>query len=213
VIVVSVDALDEYNNNDDVSPLIRCLAAAGAVEHVDLRIFVTSRQDQPISIGFGDISADTHQDVMLHDIEQSIVDQDLAVFWGPDLGRGAAHAGNTGDFVLERMRGSTSATGQVTFSFDIEVNYGGGDGGKQGVRRERFEWGKVEKGTDDTAKEGGHDKRIYHAKSAPSKTVICMTRKLPSAVSLSCLWPRAAAAALASATERVEGAPGQPSTF
>ena len=86
-LAIVVDALDECDNSDDISLLIRCLAAAVAVEHVDLRIFVTSRPDQPISIGFGDISADTHQDFILHDIEQSIVDQDLAVYYKHQLGQ------------------------------------------------------------------------------------------------------------------------------
>jgi hypothetical protein len=73
--------------DDDVSLLIGCLAAAAAVEHVDLRILVTSRPDQPINIGFGDISTDTRQDFILHDIEQSIVDQDLAVYYKHQLGQ------------------------------------------------------------------------------------------------------------------------------
>jgi hypothetical protein len=86
-LVIVVDALDECGNNDDVSLLIRCLAAAAAVEHVDLRVFVTSRPDEPINVGFDDISTDTHQDFILHDIEQSIVDQDLAVYYKYQLGQ------------------------------------------------------------------------------------------------------------------------------
>ena len=86
-LAIVVDALDECDNNDDVSLLIRCLAAAVAVEHVNLRIFVTSRPDQLINISFGDISTDSHQDFILHDIEQSIVDQDLAVYYKHQLGR------------------------------------------------------------------------------------------------------------------------------
>ncbi|AEO53136.1 hypothetical protein MYCTH_2294086, partial [Thermothelomyces thermophilus ATCC 42464] len=41
-LVVVVDALDECDNNDDVSLLIRCLAAAVTVEHVNLKVFVTT---------------------------------------------------------------------------------------------------------------------------------------------------------------------------
>ncbi len=44
-LIIVVDALDECDNNDNVSLLIRCLAAAVAVEHANLRIFVTSRLD------------------------------------------------------------------------------------------------------------------------------------------------------------------------
>ena len=35
--------------------------AAVAVEHVDLRIFVTSRPDQPINLSFDSISTDSHR--------------------------------------------------------------------------------------------------------------------------------------------------------
>jgi hypothetical protein len=73
-LVIVVDALDECDNKDDVSLLIRCLAATMAVEHIKLRIFITSRPDQPINIGFDSISTDAHQDFILHDIEQFIVD-------------------------------------------------------------------------------------------------------------------------------------------
>ncbi len=34
-----------------------------------------------INIGFSDISADMHQDFILYDIEQSIVGQDLAIYY------------------------------------------------------------------------------------------------------------------------------------
>ena len=85
-LVIVVDALDECDNSEDVSLLIRCLlVAAAANHHVDLRIFVTSRPDQPINVGFGNISTDTHQDFILHDIEQSIVDQDLAIYYEHQL--------------------------------------------------------------------------------------------------------------------------------
>jgi WD40 repeat protein len=84
-LVVVLDAMDECDNNDDVSLLVRCLAAAVAVEHVNIRVFVTSRPDQPINLGFDGISTDAHQDYILHDIEKSIVDQDLTVYYKHEL--------------------------------------------------------------------------------------------------------------------------------
>jgi hypothetical protein len=83
-LVIVVDTLskcNEYDNNDNVPLLIQYLATEAAVKHVDLRIFVTSRLGQPINIGFSNISTDTHQDFILHNIEQSIVDQDLAIYY------------------------------------------------------------------------------------------------------------------------------------
>ncbi|KAN0087272.1 WD40-repeat-containing domain protein [Elaphomyces granulatus] len=76
-LVIVVDALDECDDEDDVPVLIQCLAAATTVEGIKLRVFATSRPDQPINLGFDDISREAHQDIILHDIEQSIVHQDL----------------------------------------------------------------------------------------------------------------------------------------
>lgn len=59
-IVIVIDALDECDNKDDVSLLIRCLADATAVESIQLRVFVTSRPDQPINLRFDSISRDAH---------------------------------------------------------------------------------------------------------------------------------------------------------
>jgi WD40 repeat protein len=84
-IVIVIDALDECDNEDDVSLVIRCLADATAVEGIRLRVFVTSRPDQPINLGFDGISRDEHRDFVLHDIEQSIVDQDLMLFYKDKL--------------------------------------------------------------------------------------------------------------------------------
>ncbi|KAK4097985.1 hypothetical protein N658DRAFT_432935, partial [Parathielavia hyrcaniae] len=86
-LVIVVDALDECDNKDDVSLLVRCLAAAVTVEQVDLRIFVTSRPDQPMNVSFDGISTDAHQDFILHDIKQSIVNHDLAVYYKHQLGQ------------------------------------------------------------------------------------------------------------------------------
>ena len=80
-LVVGLDALDEGDNKDDVSILVQCLTAAVAVEHVGLRIFVTSRPDQPINLSFDSISTDAHLDFILHDIEKSVVDEYLAVYY------------------------------------------------------------------------------------------------------------------------------------
>ncbi|KAJ5945856.1 hypothetical protein N7454_002695 [Penicillium verhagenii] len=86
-IVIVVDALDECDNEDDFSSLIQCLAAATAVENVRLRVFVTSRPEQRINVGFENISHDLHQDFLLHNIEQSIVEQDVLLFYKDKLAR------------------------------------------------------------------------------------------------------------------------------
>ncbi|KAI0506295.1 WD40-repeat-containing domain protein [Xylaria bambusicola] len=79
--LIVVDALDECDNEDDVSLLIQCLAEAAAVKDIYLRIFVTSRPEQRIHFGFSRISPDAREDFILHNIEHSIVDQDLELFY------------------------------------------------------------------------------------------------------------------------------------
>lgn len=85
-LVLIVDALDECDNEDDVRLLIQCLASATMIDSIQLRIFVTSRPDQSINFGFGDISREIHLDLNLHDIEQSIVDHDLCLYYRDRLG-------------------------------------------------------------------------------------------------------------------------------
>ncbi|KAN0076415.1 WD40-repeat-containing domain protein, partial [Elaphomyces granulatus] len=80
-LVIVVDALDECDNEDDASLLIQCFVAATTVEGIELRVFVTSRPDQPINLGFDNISGEAHRDFILHDIEQSIVDHDLTIYY------------------------------------------------------------------------------------------------------------------------------------
>ncbi|RYP66844.1 hypothetical protein DL770_008725 [Monosporascus sp. CRB-9-2] len=112
-IVIVVDALDECDSEDDVSLLIQCLAAATAVESTRLRVFVTSRPDQPVNLGFDGISQDTHRDFILHDIEQSIVDQDLFHFYKDRLTHTAKrfglddriHSDETIRFLVEKSSG------------------------------------------------------------------------------------------------------------
>lgn len=98
-----VDALDECDDEDDVSLLIQCLAAATFVDNVRLRILVSIRPEQSINAGFDDISRDLHQDFILHDIEQSIVDHDLILFYKDRLARTAKKFG-LGDYFLSEEK-------------------------------------------------------------------------------------------------------------
>ncbi|KAI8633878.1 putative WD-repeat protein [Xylariaceae sp. FL1651] len=80
-IVIVVDALDECDDEKDVALLLQCLNAATIIEGSPLRVFVTSRPEQPINFGFNRILRDAHQDFVLHNIEDSIVNEDLMLFY------------------------------------------------------------------------------------------------------------------------------------
>jgi hypothetical protein len=47
---------------------------------VRLRVFVTSTPELPIRLGFENMSDDTHQDLVLHEIPKQIIDYDLFTF-------------------------------------------------------------------------------------------------------------------------------------
>jgi hypothetical protein len=92
-LVVVVDALDECNDENDVHVLIQCLAAATTIKSIQLRVFVTSRPDQLVSLGFDSISREVHLDIILHDIEQSIMDHNLHLYYKDRLENIARRSG------------------------------------------------------------------------------------------------------------------------
>lgn len=100
-LVVVVDALDECSDEDNVRVLIHCLAAATTIESIQLRVFVTSRPDQPVNLGFDSISREVHLNVILHDIEQSIVDHDLHLYYKDRLKNIARGSGLSKSVVSE----------------------------------------------------------------------------------------------------------------
>jgi hypothetical protein len=79
-IVILIDALDECEQEQHVATIIRLLSRSRDLKGISLRIFVTSRPELPIRLGFQEIDANRHQDVALQDIPESIVDHDLRAF-------------------------------------------------------------------------------------------------------------------------------------
>ena len=86
-LVLVIDALDECEGDDDVELLLRVLATAGSLHRVQLRILVTSRPEISIRHGIFDIPTASHQDFILHNIEQTVVDHDISVFFEHNLKR------------------------------------------------------------------------------------------------------------------------------
>ncbi|KAH7354192.1 hypothetical protein B0T11DRAFT_288210 [Plectosphaerella cucumerina] len=78
-IVFVIDALDECEKDADIRLLVQVLASATSLRS-HLRFFLTSRPDLSVRLGFRK-AKDTYQDLVLHDIPESIVEHDLAVFF------------------------------------------------------------------------------------------------------------------------------------
>jgi hypothetical protein len=81
IFVLVVDALDECESSNDTQLIVQLLAMSGSLEHVRLRVFLTSRPEVPIQSGLGQMPDAERQDFLLHKVSPSIVDHDIQLFF------------------------------------------------------------------------------------------------------------------------------------
>ncbi|OCK83071.1 WD40 repeat-like protein [Lepidopterella palustris CBS 459.81] len=86
VIIFVIDALDECDNQDDVRLILQLFAESKQAGNVKLRIFVTSRPEQPINLGFGSMDGSAHRDIALHSVFQDETERDISAFLKHELG-------------------------------------------------------------------------------------------------------------------------------
>ncbi|PWI63965.1 hypothetical protein PCL_01915, partial [Purpureocillium lilacinum] len=84
-IVIVIDALDECEQEHDVHPMIDLLSRA-RMQARHLKFFLTSRPDLPIRLGFHAIKG-KYRDVILHEIQDTVVEHDIRVFLEHELSR------------------------------------------------------------------------------------------------------------------------------
>ncbi|KAF7543546.1 hypothetical protein G7Z17_g10647 [Cylindrodendrum hubeiense] len=77
-LVIVIDALDECERDADISLLIDILSHT-KVHRPRLRIFLTSRPELPIRLGFSEVKG-TYQDLILHEIPAQVVEHDISAF-------------------------------------------------------------------------------------------------------------------------------------
>ncbi|KAF5231869.1 hypothetical protein FAUST_9005 [Fusarium austroamericanum] len=77
-VVVVIDALDECDQEADIRLLINIFAQA-KTPLPQLRVFLTSRPELPIRLGFSQVQG-SYQDLVLHAIPAQIVKHDIVVF-------------------------------------------------------------------------------------------------------------------------------------
>jgi hypothetical protein len=78
--VMVIDALDECEHDRDVQNIIRLLPLLQKTKAVRLRIFLTSRPELPISLGFSEIADHEYQDLALHEIPEEVTEHDINLF-------------------------------------------------------------------------------------------------------------------------------------
>ncbi|KAJ5369269.1 uncharacterized protein N7496_009029 [Penicillium cataractarum] len=79
-VIIVIDALDECEHEQDVRNIIRLLPLLQKAKAVCLRIFLTSRPELPISLGFSEIAEREYQDLALHEIPEQVTEHDIHLF-------------------------------------------------------------------------------------------------------------------------------------
>lgn len=78
--VIVIDALDECENDQDVRSIIRLLPLLQRVPAIHLRVFLTSRPELPICLGFLEIANHDYESLALHDISRKATEHDIYLF-------------------------------------------------------------------------------------------------------------------------------------
>ncbi|KAI6785434.1 uncharacterized protein J7T54_007076 [Emericellopsis cladophorae] len=83
-LVVVVDALDECEQENDVKLMIRLFSQASSLQSVQVKVFLTSRPELPIRLGFKVVEG-KYQDLTIHNIPSTVVEHDISVFLQHEL--------------------------------------------------------------------------------------------------------------------------------
>jgi len=85
-LVIVVDALDECSRDENVRLIINLFSHTNDLQSPRLRVFVTSRPELPIRLGFMDIKG-KYLDLVLHEIPEPVVEHDIQAYLASELAR------------------------------------------------------------------------------------------------------------------------------
>jgi hypothetical protein len=80
-LLIVIDALDECDGDDGVRAILRLLSEIQSFTTVQLRVFITSRPETPIHLGFNKMASILHHDLILDKVSRDLVDQDIFTFF------------------------------------------------------------------------------------------------------------------------------------
>jgi hypothetical protein len=83
--IVVIDALDECEEEQDIRTILQLFARTKDIQPMPLRIFVTSRPEFYIRLGFRKMSNGTYQDLVLHDVPMQTIEHDIELFLKHEL--------------------------------------------------------------------------------------------------------------------------------
>jgi hypothetical protein len=80
-LVIVIDALDECEGDNDVRALLKLLSEIRDITTVRFRVFVTSRPETPLRLGFRHMPSILHHDLVLDHVPRELVDRDILTFF------------------------------------------------------------------------------------------------------------------------------------
>ncbi|KAM0720132.1 hypothetical protein Q7P37_004268 [Cladosporium fusiforme] len=80
-VVLVIDALDECDSSDDIKTILLLLSRVEDITAIQIRIFVTSRPELPVELGFKQMSGDLHHDVRLEEAQEMSIAHDIGLFY------------------------------------------------------------------------------------------------------------------------------------
>lgn len=80
-LVLVIDALDECENETEIQTILKLWSQLSSLTTVCLRLFLTSRPELPIRLGFRKMSTDIYQDIVLQTaVPPNTIQQDLLIY-------------------------------------------------------------------------------------------------------------------------------------
>ena len=80
-LIVVVDALDECEDDTKINELLQLWSRLSQITTVRIKLFLTSRPDLPVRLGFKRMSADAHRDMVLQDeVPRTTIQHDISAF-------------------------------------------------------------------------------------------------------------------------------------
>ena len=87
VLLIVIDALDECEQDSDIRAILQLLSRTRDLKPVSLRVFVTSRPELHIRLGFKQMSDGTYEDLILQEVARQTIQHDIRVYFEHELGQ------------------------------------------------------------------------------------------------------------------------------
>ncbi|KAH7398227.1 hypothetical protein BKA66DRAFT_483359 [Pyrenochaeta sp. MPI-SDFR-AT-0127] len=87
VLLIVIDALDECERDSDIRVILQLLSRTKDLKSVSLRVFVTSRPELHIRLGFKQMPNGTYEDLILHQVAKQTIQHDIRVYLEYELGQ------------------------------------------------------------------------------------------------------------------------------